>query len=106
MWWSWALSLIGILSLYLIENMDRRGFLVGLAVEVLWLWYAIATEQWGFAPAVVVYSWLYWRGWKKWAKVGPKRKAWKRERTQDPSGSSSGGGLEPGRRDESSEQAP
>jgi len=71
-WWSWALSSIGLLSLWQITKFDRKGFLTGLAVEVLWLWYAFDSKQWGFLPAAFVYGWFYWHGWRKWSKVEDK----------------------------------
>jgi hypothetical protein len=69
MWWSWALGIIGLISLWQIEKMDRKGFLTGLAVEVLWVAYAFRSHQWGFLPCAVVYTWFYWRGWRRWGRV-------------------------------------
>lgn len=73
MWWSWILSGVGLLSLWQITKWNRTGFITGLVVEALWLIYAIQTEQWGFLPAVVIFSVVYVDAWRKW---GPKIKHW------------------------------
>jgi len=47
-YWSYVLTAVGVFGLWLAGRHDTRGWLVGLAAQVLWITYAVATRQWGF----------------------------------------------------------
>lgn len=68
MWWSWVLTAIGLTGLWLVTRKDQRGFLVGVAVQALWIAYAVVTHQWGFIVSALAYGVLNARGWAKWQK--------------------------------------
>lgn len=53
---SWVLSIQSALMLWLMGNGDWRGPVVGLVGQVLWLWYVVATKQWGLMPGVVMFT--------------------------------------------------
>lgn len=57
-WWSWCLGLIGVTGLVLVYRYPQRliGPVIGIAVQVLWISYAIATRQWGFIPMSLSYG--------------------------------------------------
>lgn len=64
--WSLLLSAIGILGLWLAGRKDWRGWAVGLGAQVLWIAYAVSTEQWGFLLSAFAYGSVYSANWWKW----------------------------------------
>lgn len=64
--WSWFLTLFGITGLYLAGKNNKLGWVIGLAVQVLWFAYAINTKQWGFLVSALIYSAVYGHNWWKW----------------------------------------
>jgi hypothetical protein len=67
-WWSWLLTSIGLLGLWMAGSQNKLGWIVSLSVQVLWVLYAIATEQYGFIISACAYSFVYVRNFKKWNK--------------------------------------
>ena len=65
-WWSVALATVGIAGCWLTGQKDRRGWLLGVAVQALWLTYAVATGQWGFIASALAYGFVCIRGWYRW----------------------------------------
>lgn len=66
MWWSYLLGVVGLTGLFLTGNMRKAGFLVGLGAQVLWIAYAVDTEQYGFIPLSLGYAFMYGRNWLRW----------------------------------------
>lgn len=64
--WSFALSFVGVLGLFLAGKRMKIGWLVALSNEVLWLAYTIATAQWGFLIAISIYSFVYVQNYVRW----------------------------------------
>lgn len=56
--WSWILTAVGVTGLYLAGRRSPWGWGIGIAAQVLWLAYAISTEQWGFLVSVAAYGWV------------------------------------------------
>ncbi len=54
--WSWALTLVGAFGLYLISRRSVWGWVVGIAVQVPWVVYAVASRQWGFIASAVLFG--------------------------------------------------
>jgi hypothetical protein len=65
-YWSYLLTAVGVLGLWLAGRKNPRGWLVGLAAQALWIAYATATRQWGFYVSSVAYGAVYWRNWRSW----------------------------------------
>jgi hypothetical protein len=65
-WWSVALTVIGVTGLYLVTRKLWVGFVVGLGVQVLWIVYAVATGQWGFIGSALAYGFVNWLGLRRW----------------------------------------
>lgn len=65
-YWSYILTAVGLLGIYLAGKKNRAGWLVGLAAQVLWVAYAIVTRQWGFILSSVAYGTIYARNWRLW----------------------------------------
>lgn len=54
--WSWLLGACGVAGLYLAGRRSPWGWGVGVAVQFLWLAYALVTRQWGFIVTAVAYG--------------------------------------------------
>lgn len=67
--WSWILTAVGVFGLWLAGRKDRRGWMVGVAAQGLWIAYATATEQWGFYVSALAYGWVYVRNARAWSPV-------------------------------------
>lgn len=57
---------VGILGLYLAGKKRATGWAIGLGAQVLWVFYAFATQQWGFVVSAVVYGVIYAKNWLDW----------------------------------------
>ena len=68
--WSYLLTAVGVFGLYLAGRKDRRGWMVGIGAQVLWIAYATATHQWGFYVSALAYGWVYAKNARSWK---PKR---------------------------------
>lgn len=64
-WWSWALALIGCTGFWLVGSGKRWGWMVNIGVQVLWIIYAIVTQQWGFIVASIVYGVVFIRNLRR-----------------------------------------
>lgn len=61
--WSFLLSAVGIVGMYVAGSGYRAGWLVGLAAQALWITYAIVTRQYGFIIASLCYAAVYARNY-------------------------------------------
>ena len=64
--WSWLLTTIGIIGLYLAGSKKRKGWAIGLASQGLWVIYALSTNQLGFLASAGVYGFVYARNYWLW----------------------------------------
>jgi hypothetical protein len=64
-WWSWLLTICGVVGLMLAGSQMHIGWLIGIAGQLLWVAYALYTQQWGFLVSAGafggVYAWNWWR---------------------------------------------
>lgn len=67
-YWSWLLTAIGLLGIWLQGDKNKRGWLIGIAAQVLWIAYGVATEQYGFIVSACVYGFFYGRNYLRWRK--------------------------------------
>lgn len=65
-WWSWLLTMVGVTGIYLTTRRMWQGFLVGLAAQLLWVAYALATHQWGFIVSALAYGTVNAIGLRAW----------------------------------------
>jgi hypothetical protein len=57
LWWSFTLTVIGVTGLVLVyRSQSLLGPGIGLAVQALWIAYAIATRQWWFLLSAFTYG--------------------------------------------------
>lgn len=64
--WSITLAAIGILGIYISGKKNYWGWGIGLAAQVLWIIFAIVTQQWGFILSALAYGWVYGKNFLSW----------------------------------------
>lgn len=74
--WSIALAAVGILGLYLAGRKNVWGWAIGVGAQVLWIAYAIVTQQYGFILSALAYGWVYSLNWWRWRREERERKSW------------------------------
>lgn len=57
--WSWTLTLIGVAGLYLVSRGYRWAWLINIGAQLLWVVYALTTDQPGFLFAAFAYGWVF-----------------------------------------------
>lgn len=64
--WSLALAAVGVLGIYLSGKKNYWGWGIGLGAQVLWIVYAVVTDQWGFIISALAYGWVYGKNFLTW----------------------------------------
>lgn len=64
--WSWVLACIGITGIYFVGRKTVWGWVVLFVNELLWVGYAIETEQYGFIFSALAYGIVYVRSFIHW----------------------------------------
>ena len=67
-WWSWTLAAVGITGLYLAGKRLAAGWAIGLAAQVLWIAYGIASGQPGFIASACAYAAVNIKNLVAWSK--------------------------------------
>jgi hypothetical protein len=65
-WWSWLLASIGLVGLWLAGSRRTAGWWIGLAVQLLWIAYALVSKQYGFIASAVAYAVVNARNLRRW----------------------------------------
>ena len=68
-YWSYLLTAVGVFGLWLAGRKDRRGWMVGIGAQSLWIAYATATHQLGFYVSALAYGWVYIKNARAWKPV-------------------------------------
>lgn len=68
MWWSVALTAVGVTATFLTLKKKLIGPFLAICSQVLWLSYAVSTKQWGFLGSVAIYGPLNAWGFLAWRK--------------------------------------
>ena len=63
---TWILSCTSILGLWLMGNKSIWGPRLGLLNQVLWVYFILATKQYGLLPGVILYTVVHIRNIIKW----------------------------------------
>lgn len=66
--WSFALTALGLLGIYLSGKKNYWGWGLGVISQVVWIVYAVATQQWGFILSAFAYGFLYGKNFMQWRK--------------------------------------
>jgi hypothetical protein len=64
--WSWILAIIGVAGIFFVGRKDKWGWWVLLFNEVLWIAYALITNQYGFIFSAIAYGIVYIKSYLKW----------------------------------------
>jgi len=67
-YWSWLLAVLGVSGMYFVGKKTVWGWLVLLANEVIWVVYALMTQQYGFIMMAVAYAIVYIQSYIAWKK--------------------------------------
>lgn len=59
--WSYGLAAIGITGLLLAGSKRKVGWAIGFGAQILWIAYALATDQPGFLVSAFAYGFVYAR---------------------------------------------
>jgi nicotinamide riboside transporter PnuC len=71
--WTISLALIGLIGLHIAGKKSQWGWCIGLCVQVLWIIFAIVSDQYGFILSALGYGFVNANNWRKWRKEQPKR---------------------------------
>lgn len=66
--WSWALTLIGVSGFWLAGRKVWWAWYINIANQVLWVSYAVASQQWGFLLGVPIYLAVFIPNAIRWTK--------------------------------------
>ena len=74
MYWSYILAVIGVAGIYFVGRKTIWGWWVLLFNEVLWIAYALITNQYGFILSAIAYAIVYIKSYMLWRQEDPKSK--------------------------------
>jgi hypothetical protein len=66
--WSWALAVVGVVGIYFVGKKTLWGWFVLLFNEILWIVYAVVTQQYGFIVSAIAYAAVYIKSYLHWKK--------------------------------------
>ncbi|GAA4007373.1 hypothetical protein GCM10022631_19070 [Deinococcus rubellus] len=72
-YWSWVLPILGVTALYASGSGKRWGWLVGFAGQLLWIVYALLSQQYGFLLSAAAFAAIYARNYLHWRGDVPAR---------------------------------
>lgn len=58
-YWSWALTIVGVIGLYLVGKKIWWSWYINLGCQILWYAYAFATQQYGFVASATIYTIIF-----------------------------------------------
>ncbi len=64
--WSWILAVIGVTGIFFVGRKSIWGWFVLLFNEVIWMAYAIYTNQYGFIFSALAYAAVYIKSYLHW----------------------------------------
>ena len=72
MMWSYVLAAIGVTGIFFVGRRTIWGWFVLLFNEVLWIAYALITNQYGFILSAIAYAVVYIKSYLLWRKEAEK----------------------------------
>ena len=72
MYWSYLLAAIGVAGIFFVGRKTIWGWLVLLFNEVLWIAYALVTNQYGFILSAIAYAAVYIKSYMLWKRESEK----------------------------------
>jgi hypothetical protein len=71
-YWSYLLAVIGVAGIFFVGRKTLWGWFVLLFNEVLWIAYAIITNQYGFILSAIAYAIVYIKSYLLWRQEASK----------------------------------
>jgi hypothetical protein len=71
-YWSYVLAAIGVAGIFFVGRKTVWGWLVLLFNEVLWIAYALITNQYGFILSAIAYAIVYIKSYLLWRQEASK----------------------------------
>lgn len=65
-WWSVVLTALALTSTVLIGNKRTIGWAIASTSQILWVAYAMVTEQWAFIISAVLFGIMNARNYRRW----------------------------------------
>lgn len=65
-YWSYILAPFGLAGMWMAGRRNRWGWALSICTQVLWLAYAVQTQQWGFIPGSAAYGFIYVKNFISW----------------------------------------
>jgi hypothetical protein len=62
----WILSGCSVIMLWLMGNKNKYAPMIGIATQLLWIYYCISTRQYGLLAGVIVYTVVHIRNAVMW----------------------------------------
>jgi hypothetical protein len=72
MYWSYLLAAIGVAGIFFVGRKTIWGWWVLLFNEVLWIAYALVTNQYGFILSAIAYAAVYIKSYMLWKRESEK----------------------------------
>ncbi len=72
MMWSYVLAAIGVTGIFFVGRKTIWGWFVLLFNEVLWIAYALITNQYGFILSAIAYAIVYIKSYLLWRREAEK----------------------------------
>ncbi len=72
MMWSYVLAAIGVTGIFFVGRKTIWGWFVLLFNEVLWIAYALITNQYGFILSAIAYAIVYIKSYLLWRREATK----------------------------------
>ncbi len=67
--WSWILTAVGLSGFFLVGKKVWWSWYINLGCQALWFAYAIATTQYGFIVASILYAVVFTKNAVQWTRV-------------------------------------
>lgn len=74
---SWVLALSGTAAIYFVGRKQIWGWIWLTFNEGLWIFYALATKQYGFIFAAIAYSLVYIKSYRHWRDLENQKTSWR-----------------------------
>ena len=71
-YWSYVLAAIGVTGIFFVGRKTIWGWFVLLFNEVLWIAYALITNQYGFILSAIAYAIVYIKSYMLWRREDTK----------------------------------
>jgi hypothetical protein len=68
-WWSITLSAGSLWTSWLVGSRKRVGFLLAVAMQLVWIGFALDSGQWGFIASAAVFSAVNVRNYLRWKRL-------------------------------------